>query len=74
MNHGGPDKAVLAYASKHYEAWYAEFPDVNFDADGFGENVTISDIDRSGMGLANEQKLAASTHQAGHINGVYSGR
>ena len=47
VNHGGPDKAVLAYASKHYEIWNAEFPDMNFDAGGFGENLTIADIDES---------------------------
>ncbi|MEZ6033267.1 MAG: MOSC domain-containing protein [Planctomycetaceae bacterium] len=47
VNHGGPDKAVLAYASKHYEAWNAEFPDINFEAGGFGENLTISDFDES---------------------------
>jgi len=39
VNHGGPDQAVLAYASKHYEAWNAEFPDMNFKAGGFGENL-----------------------------------
>lgn len=46
-NHGGPDKAVLAYASKHYEAWNAEFPAVEFEAGGFGENLTIAGIDES---------------------------
>ena len=47
VNHGGPDKAVLAYASKHYEIWNAEFPDMNFEAGGFGENLTVADIDES---------------------------
>ena len=47
VNHGGPDKAVLAYASKHYEAWNAEFPGMNFEAGGFGENLTVADIDES---------------------------
>ena len=47
VNHGGPDKAVLAYASKHYEAWTTEFPDMNFEAGGFGENLTVADSDES---------------------------
>jgi MOSC domain-containing protein YiiM len=47
VNHGGPDKAILAYASKHYEAWNAEFPDQNFEAGGFGENLTVANIDES---------------------------
>lgn len=47
VNHGGPEKAVLAYASKHYAAWNAEFPDMNFEAGGFGENLTVSDFDES---------------------------
>lgn len=47
VNHGGPDKAVLAYASKHYEKWNAEFPDMNFEAGGFGENLTVADIDET---------------------------
>lgn len=47
VNHGGPDKAILAYASKHYEAWNSEFADKNFEAGGFGENLTVADIDES---------------------------
>lgn len=47
VNHGGPDKAVLAYASTHYEKWNAEFPELNFEPGGFGENLTIVDLDES---------------------------
>ena len=47
VNHGGPDKAVLAYASKHYEKWNTEFPDMKFESGGFGENLTVADIDES---------------------------
>ena len=48
LHHGGTDKAVLAYAAKHYENWNAEFPDLNFPAGGFGENLTVAWIDESG--------------------------
>lgn len=44
-NHGGPDKAVLAYAATHYAAWRAELarPDLPYGA--FAENFTIEGLD-----------------------------
>ena len=47
VHHGGPDKAILAYAAQHYDRWNAEFPDKSFDAGGFGENLTVADLDES---------------------------
>ena len=43
-NHGGPDKAVLAYAAAHYPLWRAELgrPDLPYGA--FGENFTIAGL------------------------------
>lgn len=43
-NHGGPDKAVLAYTADHYPAWRQELdrPDLPFGA--FGENFTIAGL------------------------------
>ena len=41
--HGGPEKAVYAYAAAHYPAWVADFPrhaDL-FVPGGLGENLTI---------------------------------
>lgn len=46
-HHGGPDKAVLAYAASHYPTWNSEIEDVEFPAGGFGENLTVSGIDES---------------------------
>ena len=42
--HGGPDKAVLAYAASHYSAWRAELelPDLNYGA--FAENFTVASL------------------------------
>lgn len=42
--HGGPDKAVLAYAVSHYAEWKAEI-DVDFPHGAFGENLTIEGLD-----------------------------
>jgi len=43
-NHGGPDKAVLAYSAEHYPIWRAELnrPDLPYGA--FGENFTIAGL------------------------------
>lgn len=45
--HGGPDKAVLCYASAHYEHWRTEHPDLDFAAGGFGENLTVNEATES---------------------------
>jgi MOSC domain-containing protein YiiM/ferredoxin-NADP reductase len=61
--HGGPDKAVLHYAMKNYEAWRAEFPadaaafqpgrfGENLISHGFSEeNVCVGDVFRIGAAL-----------------------
>jgi MOSC domain-containing protein YiiM len=44
VNHGGVDKAVLAYSADHYPNWRNELrlPDLPYGA--FGENLTIADM------------------------------
>ncbi|NCJ07685.1 MOSC domain-containing protein [Synechococcales cyanobacterium C] len=39
--HGGPEKAVLAYAASHYPHWQQELGLSNFPYGAFGENFTI---------------------------------
>lgn len=46
-HHGGPDKAVLAYAAHHFDEWNREFPDRAFAAGSFGENLTLSGCSES---------------------------
>lgn len=43
-NHGGVDKAVLAYSADHYPAWREQLlmPDLGFGA--FGENLSIAGL------------------------------
>jgi MOSC domain-containing protein YiiM len=41
-NHGGADKAVLAYAAAHYSGWRAELGLPDMPHGGFGENVTVA--------------------------------
>jgi MOSC domain-containing protein YiiM len=44
LNHGGVDKAVLAYSADHYPKWRNELglPDMPYGA--FGENLTIAGL------------------------------
>ncbi|GAB4520286.1 MAG: MOSC domain-containing protein [Anaerolineae bacterium] len=39
--HGGPDKAVLAYALAHYDYWRQDLPELPWVHGAFGENLTI---------------------------------
>jgi MOSC domain-containing protein YiiM len=43
--HGGPDKAVLAYAASHYPAWRAELDMPNLPYGAFAENFTVDGLD-----------------------------
>jgi MOSC domain-containing protein YiiM len=43
-HHGGPDKAVLAYAASHYDLWRVELPQTTLPFGGFGENLTIEGV------------------------------
>jgi MOSC domain-containing protein YiiM len=49
VNHGGSDKAVLAYSADHYDYWRAhlKLPDMPYG--GFGENLTISGVDEASV-------------------------
>jgi MOSC domain-containing protein YiiM len=48
-NHGGIDKAVLAYSADHYAHWrlHLILPDIPFG--GFGENLTIAGLEESSV-------------------------
>lgn len=47
--HGGPDKAVLAYAAGHYELWRAELAMPDMPYGGFAENFTVSGLDEDSV-------------------------
>jgi MOSC domain-containing protein YiiM len=49
-HHGGPDKAVLAYAAAHYPRWHADLGrELPFGA--FGENFTVEGQDEAAVCL-----------------------
>ena len=45
--HGGPDQAVLAYASAHYPAWQLEWGRTDLPHGSFGENLTVEGADET---------------------------
>jgi MOSC domain-containing protein YiiM len=42
--HGGPDKAVYAYPSEHYDYWARELPGMDLPRGVFGENFTTEGL------------------------------
>ena len=59
-NHGGPDKAVLAYASAHYPAWreLLDRPDLPHGA--FGENFTVDGLDEDTVSIGDIYRLGTA--------------
>jgi MOSC domain-containing protein YiiM len=58
-NHGGIDKAVLAYSADHYAYWQASLslPDIPFG--GFGENLTIAGLDENRVCIGDRWQAGA---------------
>lgn len=56
-NHGGPDKAVLAYSADHYPAWRNELhkPDLPFGA--FGENLTVTGLTENEVCIGDQWRV-----------------
>ena len=48
-NHGGVDKAVLAYSADHYPAWRTLLVLPDMPLGGFGENLSLSGIDENAV-------------------------
>ena len=57
-NHGGPEKAILAYAAAHYDPWRRELNIPGMPHGGFGENLTVSD-------LAEQEVCVGDTYRIG---------
>lgn len=61
-NHGGPEKAVFAYAVKHYDAWQREL-DSDLTAGGNGENLSVTHMDESSVCIGDIYKLGEAVVQ-----------
>jgi MOSC domain-containing protein YiiM len=60
INHGGPDKAVLAYSADHYPYWRAHLSLPDMPYGGFGENLTLDS-------LAEDSVCIGDTWRAGGV-------
>lgn len=46
-HHGGPDKAILAYAAAHYPSWQEEWGIQTVPPGAMGENLTVAYLDET---------------------------
>jgi MOSC domain-containing protein YiiM len=61
--HGGPEKAVYAYPSEHYDFWRGELPGVELlrGAWGmFGENLTVAGLLEAEVNIGDRFRIGAS--------------
>ena len=49
VNHGGIDKAVLAYSADHYDGWRDELGLAELPGGAFGENLTVAGLTEDGV-------------------------
>lgn len=63
-HHGGPDQAVLGYASEHYPAWRAEGLDAGPGA--FGENLLFEGLLDAEVCIGDTWAVGGATLQVSH--------
>ena len=58
--HGGPEKAVYAYPSEHYDYWRRELEIDSLPWGAFGENLTTAGITESGIGIGDRLRIGSA--------------
>ena len=58
--HGGPDKAVYAYPSEHYEYWREQLPTINLSFGMFGENFTTEGLLEQEVNIGDEFRIGSA--------------
>jgi MOSC domain-containing protein YiiM len=63
--HGGAEKAVYAYAARHYPRWAGEFPQLatGFTGGAMGENLTVAGLDESGICVGDVHQVGSALLQ-----------
>lgn len=63
--HGGPEKAVYAYAASHYPAWAAQFPALApaFHGGAMGENLTMAGMDETAICVGDVHAIGSALLQ-----------
>lgn len=67
--HGGPEKAVLAYAAAHYPLWRAELAIPELGAGGFGENLTVEGLTERDVCIGDTVALGGAVLQLSQPRG-----
>ncbi len=62
-NHGGPDKAVLAYSADHYASWRADLHLPDMPHGGFGENLTIAGLSEGSVSIGDTWRAGSVLFQ-----------
>ena len=57
--HGGPEKAVYAYPSEHYNFWRRELPDAELPWGAFGENFTTEGLVEDGVWIGDRYRVGS---------------
>jgi MOSC domain-containing protein YiiM len=55
--HGGPNKALYAYPSEHYEFWSKEFPNIELPWGMFGENLTTEGLKEEDACIGDQYRI-----------------
>jgi MOSC domain-containing protein YiiM len=63
QNHGGVDKAVLAYSADHYAYWPQHLGLPEMPLGGFGENLSIAGLDESGVCIGDQWQAGEVTFE-----------
>lgn len=64
INHGGPDKAILAYAADHYPRWRERLDLPEMSGGAFGENLTIAGLDETQVCIGDTWRIGSAVLQA----------
>lgn len=67
--HGGPDKAVYAYAVSDYAAWRSEFPQIadRFGPGSMGENLVVDGLDETSVHIGDIVRCGTALLQVSQI-------
>jgi len=58
--HGGPDKAVYAYPSEHYDYWRRELTDAELPWGVFGENFTVEGLREDELNIGDRLRIGTA--------------
>lgn len=68
--HGGPEKAVLVYAARHYAAtWRGVLPTDTLRPGAFGENLTVDGLDETNVAIGDVVTIGTARLQVAQPRG-----